>query len=160
MKVLYGTTNQAKLASMQRITESLGMELISLKDITQPIPVIDENGKSLLENATIKAKAYYGGLAREHGGRLTGRYRNAICFIVDETMMFTRMDDSIATDSFVLIEKPHAKRNPGFPLDSLSIDPETGKYYYDLEDTSVDASAVDVGLKQFFEETMKELRRK
>ena len=57
MKLLYGTTNQAKLDSMRRITKTLGLEIVGLNELGQPLPIIDENGKSPLENATIKAKA-------------------------------------------------------------------------------------------------------
>ena len=59
MKILYGTTNQAKLESMKRITESLGIEIIGLNELNQPLPTINEDGKNPLENARIKAKAYY-----------------------------------------------------------------------------------------------------
>ena len=44
---------------MKRITKSLGLEIIGLKELNQPIPVVNENGKNPLENAKIKAKAYY-----------------------------------------------------------------------------------------------------
>ena len=59
MRILYGTTNQAKLASMKRITEVLGIEIIGLKDVNQPLPRIEESGKNPLENAKMKAEAYY-----------------------------------------------------------------------------------------------------
>ena len=65
MKILYGTTNQAKLESMQRITKTLGIEIIGLKDLKNipefaeiQFPQIDETGNNPLENAIIKAKAY------------------------------------------------------------------------------------------------------
>lgn len=59
MKILYGTTNQAKLEYMKRATDSLGLEIISLKDLGLPLPKIDESGNNPLENARIKAKAYF-----------------------------------------------------------------------------------------------------
>lgn len=59
MRVLYGTTNQAKLESMKRITKSLGLEIIGLNDLNQPLPAIEETGKNPLENAKIKAEAYH-----------------------------------------------------------------------------------------------------
>lgn len=59
MKILYGTTNIAKLTAMKRVTEPLGIELIGLNDLNQPIPPVNENGKNPLENAKIKAKIYY-----------------------------------------------------------------------------------------------------
>lgn len=45
MKILYGTTNIAKLTAMKRVTEPLGIELMGLNDLNQPIPPVNENGK-------------------------------------------------------------------------------------------------------------------
>lgn len=195
MKILYGTTNKAKLQAMRTALTSLDIEIIGLGDIDSALPVISENGKTPLENAEIKAKAYweafhmpvfscdsglyfdelredeqpglhvrrvngkeltddemigyYADLAERHGGRITGRYRNAIYFILDETHHYSSMDMSIATELFILTKESHAKRVDGFPLDSLSIDIETGKYYYDLDVKDVSTS-VDDGVRAFF----------
>ena len=56
---------------------------------------------------------------------------------------------SIATEPFILVTKPHPKRVDGFPLDSLSIDIRTGKYYYDLKEKDVSTS-LDDGVRAFF----------
>ena len=201
MRVLYGTTNQAKLNSMRRITKRLGIEIIGLKELGLPLPKVEENGQNPLENARIKADAYYKAfgmpvfscdsglyfdgleeelqpgihtrrvngkelsdeemieyyaeLARKHGNQLIGRYRNAICFILDESHVYESMDVSLATESFVLVDMPHENKVPGFPLDSLSVDIKTGKYYYDLEERSVE-SEMEEGFYQFFKDTLKD----
>ena len=49
--------------------------------------------------------------------------------------------------------EPHSKRVEGFPLDSLSIDIASGKYYYDLEVKDVSTS-VDDGIRKFFSEIL------
>lgn len=59
MKILYGTTNKAKLNAMRNATDRLGIELIGLKDLDCELPVIIEDGKTPVENAKIKAEAYY-----------------------------------------------------------------------------------------------------
>jgi len=196
MKVLYGTTNAGKLNSMQRITQGMDLELIGLKDLSLPLPEIVESGKDPLENAKIKALAYYkafsmpvfscdsglyfdgleddlqpgthirrvGGrelsdeemiayyaaLAADHGGMLTGRYRNAIYFVLDENSHCFSMDETLASAPFGLSAKAHAKRVPGFPLDSLSVDPVTLTYYYDMDDTAADTLFSDDGFRRFF----------
>ena len=38
MKLLYGTTNPAKLASMKRLLDTLSIEMIGLSDLGQKIP--------------------------------------------------------------------------------------------------------------------------
>jgi 8-oxo-dGTP diphosphatase len=59
MKLLYGTGNEAKLASMKRALSNLKLDLIGLKDLEMDIPQVKETGNSPLDNARIKAKAYY-----------------------------------------------------------------------------------------------------
>ena len=59
MKLLYGTTNKAKIKVMENAVRDLGIELISLNDLDSELPMINENGRTPLENAEIKAKAYY-----------------------------------------------------------------------------------------------------
>ena len=59
MKLLYGTTNKAKLDLMKRALSSLEIEVIGLRDIEKEIPEVLETGDTPLENAMIKAKAYY-----------------------------------------------------------------------------------------------------
>ena len=104
------------------------------------------NAKELTDEEMI---VHYAALAERYGGKITGRYRNAIYFILDEERHFSSMDMSIATEPFVLVTKPHPKRVKGFPLDSLSVDIATGKYYYDLEVKDVSTS-VDDGVRVFF----------
>ena len=195
MKIIYGTTNKGKLQAMKKALETFDIELIGLGDVECELPHINENGTTPLENAELKARAYYeafgmpvfscdsglyfeeleeneqpglhvrringkeltddemieyyASLAERHGGRITGRYRNAIYFILDEEHHYSSMDMSIATGPFVLGTVPHPKRVEGFPLDSLSIDIATGKYYYDLEVKDVSTS-VDDGVRAFF----------
>ncbi len=200
MRILYGTTNKGKLQAMEKGIKSLDIELIGLNDLNCELPFINECGTTPLENAKLKAIAYYetfhmpvfscdsglyfdelteneqpgiyvrrvngkeltddemiehyASLAEQHGGKITGRYRNAIYFILDEEHHYSSMDMSIATEPFVLVTKPHAKRVEGFPLDSLSIDIKSGKYYYDLEVKDVSTS-VDDGVRKFFAESLK-----
>ena len=60
MKLLYGTTNVGKLAVMKRCLAPLkNIELVSLNEIDAPLPEIKEEGNTPLENARIKAMAYY-----------------------------------------------------------------------------------------------------
>lgn len=195
MKILYGTTNKGKLQAMQKSVKQLGLEIIGLNDLECELPLINECGKTPLENAEIKARAYfeafhmpvfscdsglyfdelveeeqpgiyvrrvngkeltddemiqyYASLAEKYGGKITGRYRNAIYFILDEEHHYSSMDMSIATEPFILVTEPHVKRVEGFPLDSLSVDIESGKYYYDIDVKDVSTS-VDNGVREFF----------
>lgn len=59
MKILYGTTNQGKLNLMRRAVAPLGIEIMGLSEMEKDIPEVDECGSSPLENARIKALAYF-----------------------------------------------------------------------------------------------------
>lgn len=204
MKILYGTTNQAKFNLMKTVADALDFELIGLNDLGKPLPVVDECGKDPLDNAEIKAKTYYGafgmpvfscdsglyfdgladehqpmthirrvngrelsdeemteyyaGLSKAHGGKLVGRYRNDVHFIYDKNNIFSSMDDGLASAPFILSSVPHEKKVAGFPLDRLSIDIKTGKYYYDMSKADVDNLAVIRGLTAFFENALSKIR--
>ncbi len=126
-----------------------GLYFNELKEEEQPgIHVRRINGKELSDDEMIQ---YYASLAKRYGGKITGRYKNAIHFILDENHHYSSMDMSIATEPFVLVSEPHSKHVSGFPLDSLSIDIESGKYYYDLEIKDVSTS-VDDGVGSFLQE--------
>ena len=59
MKILYGTTNKGKLDLMRRAVSPLGIEIIGLGDLGVKIPDVFEDGRTPLENAEIKARAYF-----------------------------------------------------------------------------------------------------
>lgn len=59
MKLLYGTTNPAKLTTMRSKIEGLGIEIIGLNDIDIKVDSVDESGNNPLENARLKALAYH-----------------------------------------------------------------------------------------------------
>lgn len=58
MKVLFATTNPAKVNKYAESLTKQGIELLTLKDLELKIDV-NESGKDAIENAYIKAKAYY-----------------------------------------------------------------------------------------------------
>ena len=101
--------------------------------------------------------AYYAALSRKYGGRLTARYRDAICLILDENHIYRSMDDSLSGEPFWLVDTPHPRRINGFPLDSLSVDPKTGLYYLDYAGSWAEESAIGAGLCNFFEHVLAEL---
>ena len=198
MKLLYGTSNPAKLSAMKHRLERLGIELIGLNEIKaqgKVIPSVVEDGTTPLENARKKAMAYYeafripvfscdsglffddipeeiqpsvhvrtingvsltdeemiayySSLAKTYGN-LTARYKNAICFVMDVHTIYEAMEESMESKKFILTDKPHSIVKKGFPLDSLSIDIKTGKYYYDLPEEALDQVAVEDGFLDFF----------
>lgn len=199
MKLLYGTGNLAKLSAMRNRLEQLDIELIGLNDMRAEgkiVPKVIEDGNTPLENARLKAMAYYeafqipvfscdsglyfdnvpdevqpgvhvrnvngkclsddemidyySGLVKAYGN-LVARYRNAICFVMDNTHIYEAMEPSMESEKFILTDKPHSTiRKEGFPLDSISLDIKTNKYYYDLPEDKLGQVAVEDGFLEFF----------
>lgn len=203
MKLLYGTGNQAKLSAMRSRLKQLDIELIGLDDLRaegKTIPQVVEDGKAPLENARLKATAYYeafhipvfscdsglyfdnvseaiqpgvhvrnvngkcltddemidyySGLVKIYGN-LVARYRNAICFVQDDTHIYEAMEPSMESEKFILTDRPHSiVRKKGFPLDSISLDIKTNKYYYDLPTNRLEQVAVEDGFLDFFKRVL------
>ena len=204
MKLLYGTSNLAKLDAMSSRLGQLGIELIGLNDLKRKgysIPEVLEHGDTPLENARLKALAYYeafgmpvfscdsglyfdhvpdeiqpgvhvrnvegkclsdeemieyyAGLVKKYGN-LVARYKNAICFVMDEEHIYEAMELSMESEKFILTDKPHSTiRKKGFPLDSISLDIKTKKYYYDLPEEKLEQVAVEDGFLMFFKRVLK-----
>ncbi len=125
-----------------------GLYFDGLPDEVQPgVHVRTINGKYLSDE---EMQEYYGGLARKYGD-LRARYHNAICLVMDEEHIYECMDESLVSKAFLITAVPYSKvLHKGFPLDSLSIDLETGKYFYELEDKKLDQLAVEEGCREFF----------
>jgi len=195
VKLIYGTTNKSKIRFMKKRVEPLGIEILRLADVDAPKLNIQENGNNPLENARIKALAYYNAikmplfsavsglyidgidderqpginvrgqgdwmsdddaiayysaLAKEMGGSMTARYKNAICLVLSPTEIHAYMGEDIASEPFLLVAKPHEKRREGFPLDSLSVHIRSGKYYYDDDNDFGKYSLIGDGFAAFF----------
>lgn len=133
-----------------------GLYIKELPDSLQPgVHVRRINGKYLSDKEML---TYYGGLAKRYGN-LTARYQNAICLILGKDQIFESMAESLASQPFFITAKPHSIQKKGFPLDSLSLDLETGMYYYDRAVDKLDELAVESGFLEFFKQCLTEVRR-
>lgn len=173
MKILFATTNPAKVKRYESKLTEKGIELITIKDLDFKLD-IDENGKNALENAYIKAKSYYDetniitigmddnlfieelpeekqpgthvrringkeltddemieyytNLAKEYGGKLTAKWVYGMLIYNGKE----KKEYTWSKSHFYFVDKPCDKRNPGYPLDSITVVPEYNKYYLDL----------------------------
>lgn len=124
-----------------------GLYFENLPDELQPgVHVRRVGGKVLNDD---EMTTYYATLARKHGP-LRASYKNAVCFIADGTRRFECMSDDLAGERFLLVDTPHPRRQSGFPLDCLSVEPHSGKYYYDLGAYQTDDIAQNQGFCRFF----------
>ncbi|MDE7324066.1 MAG: hypothetical protein K2N73_15405 [Lachnospiraceae bacterium] len=133
-----------------------GLYFDNVPDEIQPgVHVRTVNGKYLTDEEMI---SYYSDLALKYGN-LISRYKNAICFVYDDTHQFESMSPAMESKIFLLTAKPHSSvLRKGFPLDSLSVDVKTGRYFYDLPEQNLDQLAVEDGFLQFFKDALGQIR--
>ena len=172
-EILFATGNASKVARFSEKLLEKGILLKSLKDIDISLE-IEENGKTAIENAKIKAKAYYEAtkmitmamddtmyiddipedkqpgvfvrringkyltddemiehytkLVKEYGGKLTAKWVYGMAVYNEKG----KKTYTWSKDQFYFVDKPSKKRNPGYPLDSITIVPEFNKYLVEL----------------------------
>ena len=74
--------------------------------------------------------------------------------MLDETRIYEYMGEDIASERFIISSKPHERRNEGFPLDCLSVHMESGKYYYDMNETEKKLAGGYDGFTAFFQRVL------
>ena len=123
------------------------------EEIQPGVHVRTVNGVYLTDEQMLE---HYIGLVKRYG-RLTAKYRNAICYVQDVKHAYEAMTPDMESDKFWLTDVPHSSiRKKGFPLDSISLDPRSGRYFYDLPETAVDQVAVEEGFLTFFRRILQE----
>mgnify|MGYP000487215521 CR=1 FL=1 len=91
---------------------------------------IDESEVVLKELNDDEMIEYYTNLVKQYGGKLTAKWvYGMVVYNGKETKEYTW-----SKKHFYFIDKPSEKRNPGYPLDSISIMPECNKYFVELTD--------------------------
>lgn len=130
-----------------------GLYFDGVQEEEQPgVHVRTVNGRYLTDEEMLE---YYTGLAVKYGN-LKARYKNAICLVMDENIIYEGMEVNMESEPFVLTsERRYAVRQKGFPLDSISIDIKTGQYYYELDESELDQVAVEDGFLEFFSKIFK-----
>ena len=189
MKVLFATSNPAKVRNYKEELSKKGINLLTLKDISISFSV-EESGKNAIENAYLKAKAYYDALGiptigmdnnlfiegipdelqpgvfvrringkelnddemieyytklvKEYGGKLKARWVYGMVLMTNNgTSEF-----NWSYNDFYLVSNANKKRNLGYPLDSISIDEKTNKYFVDMTEEDRKKNAKEISDKE------------
>ena len=79
-----------------------------------------------------------------------------------ETADYIRNEFQQYKDKFYIVDTPSSKRNPGYPLDSISIMPELNKYFVDLtsEEKNVANNNSSDLVTRFVIDSIKEIQNK
>ncbi len=108
----------------------LYFEELNIKDPLQPgLKIRTPKNKRLDDEEMIE---YYAKLINSLGGKVNAFYLDGIA-VYNKGKIYSFMDQQSAKNisSFYMIDTPSNKRHPGWPLDSISIYKETGKYFVD-----------------------------
>ena len=174
-KILFATENESKAKRFEKGLLKNDIEIITINNLTEKVN-IEENGKSAIENAIIKAKAYanvcaypvlamddnlyiegipenkqpgmyvrrvngkrlndeemieyYSKLAKTYGknGKLTCKWVYGMAVISNGNLSTYTW----SKEDFYIVDKPSKKINPGYPLNTISINKKLNKYFTDI----------------------------
>ena len=78
--------------------------------------------------------SYYSSLIRSLGGKVTAYYDDGIAvFERGRVYTFSKSKEDALKAAFYMTDVPSPKRHPGWPLDSISINIESGRYFVDRD---------------------------
>ena len=130
-----------------------GLYFEGVNDIDQPgVYIRRVKGRELSDDEMIE---HYSKIAKKNGGEIISRYENAICLIIDENTSFEYQGPEISLSNFIISEKPYDKKIKGFPLDSLSKNIMTNKYYLEEKKPDEQENRMNERVRKFFKESFK-----
>jgi 8-oxo-dGTP diphosphatase len=100
---------------------------------TQEQPGVHVRVKDGIRMTDEQMTAYYSGIAHRLGGCCRARYQNAVCLILSETKRYEYDGEDIGGEAFYLVDRAKEQKEEGFPLDCISVDIKTGRYFVDEE---------------------------
>jgi 8-oxo-dGTP diphosphatase len=136
-----------KASGIPTFSSDSGLYIEGLAEEKQPgVHVRRVNNKYFNDKEFIN---YYTNLINDIDEKPKAKFKNAICLVVNEENIFTYDGDDIA-DDFLLTTKVHSRRKEGFPLDSIALDIETGKYFVEIDEGSKNEEKIKKGFRNFF----------
>ena len=180
-ELLFATSNQAKVKQLQGVLAPIGISVIGVEK--SQLPVVDEDGKTLQENARKKALAYakafnrtvlamdnglyfddllpeeqpathvrrighgtrdatdeemlnyYADLVQRFGETIKGRWEFAICVATPAG----ELQETTVISPRIFTKKVSSQIVPGYPLESIQLDPDSGRYISEMSKEEQDA---------------------
>ena len=141
--------NEATKLPTIGIDENLFFENVSDED--QPGTLVRRvNGKYLSDDEMIE---HYTSLAKKYGGKIKAKWVFGLAICDGKN----KKDYSWSKEHFYLVDKPCKKRNPGYPLDSISIKENIGEYFAELTpEEKVEKSYNDSDVINFIVDTLRD----
>lgn len=94
--------------------------------------------------------AYYSKLIGALGGKVLAYYLDGIA-VYNHGKIYSYMENSEATkaSAFYMVNQPSDHRHPGWPLDSISLNRNTGTYFVDKGDNKYDTEEENVMVGEY-----------
>lgn len=111
----------------------LYFDSLPLSDARQPgLNIRTPMGKGRLNDEQMIA--YYAHLIQSLGGKVTAYYLDGVA-VYHQGKISSFMENSEATkaSAFFMVDTPSPLRHPGWPLDSLSVNRQTGRYFVEKQ---------------------------
>jgi 8-oxo-dGTP diphosphatase len=112
MQIVYGTRNRAKLDAMRHYLAGLDLEIVGLDAIDEDCPDVEEDGQSPLDNARVKARAYYQVLRRPVFSVDSGLYFDGVSEALQpgvnvRRVVGRRLDDDEMIEHYAALAREH-----------------------------------------------------
>lgn len=124
-----------RLTGLPVITEDSGLVFVDLpKDHPDQPGVMVRRASSHVMN-DMEMLEWYSRVIHRHGGQLRAAWEDAWCILINEETYFLHTDqpETLAKHAKLMVDTPCDTRLPGWPLDSLTFDPATGKYKAEMQ---------------------------
>ncbi len=104
--------------------------------------------------------AYYSKLIGTLGGKVLAYYLDGIA-VYNHGKIYSYMENSEVTKSsaFYMVDQPSDRRHPGWPLDSISLNRNTGAYFVDKGNNKYDTEEENVMVGEYRERLINFLKK-
>ena len=93
---------------------------------------------------------YYASLVSSLGGKVLAYYLDGIAVNCGGVISsYMEISDTTKASAFYMVDKPSLARHPGWPLDSISVNRITGRYFTDKEHNKFDTTDENVMLVEY-----------
>ena len=126
----------------------LYFDSLPLDDERQPgLNIRAPKGERLDDDGMI---AHYSSLVSSLGGKVLAYYLDGIAVnCLGKVSSYMEISETTKVSAFYMVETPTSDRHPGWPLDSISVNRHTGRYFTDKEHNKFDTTNENVMLGEY-----------
>lgn len=126
----------------------LYFDVLPLNDPRQPgLHIRSPQGERLDDDRMID---YYSHLVHSLGGKVLAYYLDGVAVCCKGNISsFMENGEATKVSAFYMVDKPSEKRHPGWPLDSISVNARTNRYFVDATITELESTEEQIILGDY-----------